>query len=258
MISDITGKNAELIQKYIETHDHKTLSELVSLNYPLVIKLSRNFHVPDNSKRDLLQEGCLGLIEGINKFDPSKGTVLCTYITFWIRAYMYKFLVYCSHITRLNLSTDESKLFYNLKKEQEKLKNNTNIIENELEHISNKLGIDLEKVKLIDEFNKSTITSFDNVNNISNINNDPDKLYEDLNSFEYLSSKLDKFKSSLNLKETAILEDRIISENPCTFEELGARMCISKQRVKQIEDKLKDKLQKYVKANYGQNNCAGV
>jgi len=259
MTNDYADKNAELINSYLQTRDHKILCQLVSLNYPLVVKLSQKFKVQRDSVPDLLQEGCLGLIEGINKFEANRGAILYTYISYWIKAYMFKFVVHSSHIARLGLSTDESKLFYNLKKEQEKLKNKNVPVEDELEYISKEMNIDLDKVKLIDGYNKSKITSIDKIReyNISN-NNTPDKLCEELNSFKILSSKIEEFKTSLNQKEKIILEERIMSEDPSTFDKLGAQLIISKQRVKQIEVIVKERLQKFLGRDFEPINSGAM
>ena len=252
-------KNRALIQEYIQTQSAKILNELVLLNYPLVIRLSRTFQVNKNNVPDLIQEGCIGLICGIKKFDPNKGKKLSSYISLWIRAYMFKFIVHNSHITKLVLSSspDDSKLFYNLKKEQEKLKNINIPIDDELEYIAKSLNIDIDKVKLIDSFNKSTIVNFDKVPEISG-NNTPDKLYEELDAFNTLNSKVEQFKLSLNSKEQLIFNNKIVSENPCTFEELGAQLLISKQRVQQIETKIRARLQKFIGADYSSINSGGV
>jgi RNA polymerase sigma-32 factor len=260
-MTDHKKQNAELISRYKETGDNKILGQLVKANYSLVVGLSKKFHVKSYNQEDLIQKGCIGLIHAINKFDQSKGMALSTYATYWIRAYMFKYMISVVSLLKFTPTTDEANLYFNLDKEKSKLSNQNIDVENDMELVAHYMNENVEKTKLINSFKNIKISSLDkyqgNLKDILIADNDniPDKLIEERNSKIDLNSKLELFKNSLNDKEKEVFNSRIQTNDPITFEEIGGKLLISKQRAQQIEAEVKTKLTRFLRAKGFQVNC---
>lgn len=254
--------NKSLIKEYLSSKNKKILTKLVELNYPLVVNCSKQFNIKFSDKKDIIQEGCIGLIHGINKFNPNKGTALSTYVSYWIRCYMFKYLINNNHLVKLNNFTEGKKLIFNLEKEKENIKSLDLEVDDELDFISKKMNIDKDKVELVNEYNNPTFYSLNTNGSIENKDKNknysklnipnnieiPSKLYERKDYVSKASELLNIFRSNLSYKEQYVFDKRLLIDKPETFASIGGHLCISKQRIHQIEVNIKDKLGNFLKA----------
>ena len=246
----------ELTRFYHDTRDPATASKLITSNLRLVIKIALEFQkFWMKNLLDLIQEGNIGLMHAIKKFDPFRGIKLSYYASFWIKAYILKFIMDNWKLVKIGTTQSQRKLFYNLRREKEKLRalgfepgpkllaENLNVREEEVIEMDQRLGgwelsLDAPLKEGSDEYHKNFLPATD------------PQVEEALAEAELKNlfrHKLEEFKQDLNEKELDILNLRLLAEHPLTLQEIGARHQISRERVRQIEDRMIKKLRHYLK-----------
>lgn len=246
----------ELIRQYKERKNVDAAKKILMSHLRLVVKIAFKYYNQYYCGLfDLIQEGNLGIIMAIKKFDPLKKVRFSTYAQWWIKAYILKYLMDNYSIIKIGHSRAEKRLFYSLKKAKEKLisagidPDNTKMLAqymNEDEHdiieMDQRLNqgvISLDQ-PLYDN-NEKTIASTIEAT-ASNV--EQDIISKDLN--EQLSTKLEKFSKKLNEKEKLIWKERLLSDDPWSLQKIGEMFNISRERVRQIEERLIKKLKEYL------------
>jgi RNA polymerase sigma-32 factor len=205
---------------------------------------------------DLIQEGNIGLMQAIRKFDPYRGIKLSYYASFWIKAYILKFIMDNWKLVKIGTTQSQRKLFYNLKREKEKLRalgyepgpkllsDVLQVREEEVVEMEQRLGgwelsLDAPLKEGSEEYHKNFLPA-----------EDPrvEEILADSEMKELFRRKLAEFRQDLNSKETDILDSRLLAEKPLTLQEIGARHGVSRERVRQIEDRLIKKLRFYLQS----------
>jgi RNA polymerase sigma-32 factor len=246
-----------LTTRYHETGDREVASQLITSNLRLVIKIALDFQKYwMKNLLDLIQEGNIGLMHAIKKFDPYRGIKLSYYASFWIKAYILKFIMDNWKLVKIGTTQSQRKLFYNLKREKEKLRalgfepgpkllaDALNVREEEVIEMDQRLGgwelsLDAPLKEGSDEYHKNFLPSLE------------PQVEEILARAELkgmFRQKLEEFRQDLNDKEMDILDLRLLAEKPLTLQEIGARHQISRERVRQIEDRLIKKLRHFLKS----------
>jgi len=245
-----------LAVKYTEQGDREAAYMLVTSNLRLVVKIALEFQKSwMNNLLDLIQEGNVGLMQAVKKFDPYKGIKLSSYASFWIKAYILKFILDNWRLVKIGKTQAERKLFYNLYKEKEKLLNlgydpgpkliaeRLNVKEEEVIKMGQRLGsweISLEK-PISDD---SSSRSYQELLPADNVPVDEQLADEQL---KYLiQQKLDEFRGILEGRELAIFDERLIALKPLTLKDLGDRFGITKERTRQLENRLMQKIRDYL------------
>jgi RNA polymerase sigma-32 factor len=241
---------------YHETGDRETGSHLITSNLRLVIKIALEFQKYwMKNLLDLIQEGNIGLMHAIRKFDPYRGIKLSYYASFWIKAYILKFIMDNWKLVKIGTTQSQRKLFYNLKREKEKLRSQgfepgpkllaevLNVREEEVIEMDQRLGawelsLDAPLKDGSDEYHKNFLPSTDP---------QVEEMLADAELKNLFRRKLGEFRTELNDKELDILDLRLLAEKPMTLQEIGARHHISRERVRQIEDRLIKRLRQYLK-----------
>jgi RNA polymerase sigma-32 factor len=203
---------------------------------------------------DLIQEGNIGLMQAIKKFDPYRGIKLSYYASFWIKAYILKFIMDNWKLVKIGTTQAQRKLFFSLKKEKERLR--AQGYEADPKLISTRLNVKESEVIEMDQRLGSWEFSLD-----SPLKNDSEELHinfltsGDTAADEYLAreemksifqARLAKFRETLKDNERDILDERLLAEHPLTLQEIGARHNISRERVRQIEERLLKKLRQFM------------
>src|SRR5262245_40760561 len=111
----------ELAVKYVQTGDVEAARQLVTANLRLVVKIAHEYRRAHRNLLDLIQEGNLGLLQAVKKYDPYRGVKLSSYAAWWIRAYILKFILNNWRLVKIGTTQAQRKLFFNLRKEREKL-----------------------------------------------------------------------------------------------------------------------------------------
>ena len=245
----------ELAIRYREKGDVQAAYQLITANLRLVVKIAMDFqrHWMQNLM-DLIQEGNVGLMQAVKKFDPYRGYKFSYYASFWIKAYIIKFIMDNWKLVKIGTTQAQRKLFFNLRKEKERLESQGVEVGPKL--LSERLDVKESEVIEMDQRLSSWEISLDAP--LQDDSEDTHKSFlpanvvpadEQLADYEaksILHDKLMRFKEQLKDKEAFIFEKRLLAESPMTLQEIGDQFDISRERVRQIESRLKNKLKVYL------------
>ena len=244
----------EMAQRMRMDGDKEARQKLVLANLRLVVKIALDYHSHLNIL-DLIQEGNIGLVRAVGKYDPGRGTRFSTYASFWIRAYMLKYLMDTWSMVKIGTKDSQRKLFYSLNREKEKLERS---------------GIIASAGLLADSFEVSTAEIEDmemrlhngDVSLEASPHGDGDPLIDTIGSdedteerliekdnTEMLHKRLGDFKKQLNDKECFIFDNRIMAEEPLTLREIGERFNTSRESVRQIQAKISKNLARNLRSS---------
>ncbi len=246
----------ELGRRIQEEGDQEAAYIMTTSNLRLVVKIALEFQrIWMQNLLDLIQEGNIGLVQAVKKFDPYKNVKFSYYSSFWIKAYILKFIMDNWRMVKIGTTQGQRKLFFRLKKEKQRL------IEQGFDPkpklLSERLGVSEQEVVDMDQRLANWDLSLDeplkddsNTERIEFINVDSDSSEDRLAKKEIediLYTKVDEFKKSLNERELDIFERRIFSDSPETLQEIGEAYNISRERVRQIENNIIKKMKAYFK-----------
>lgn len=254
---DLLSREEEerLAIKAKEEKDPWAIQRLITANLRLVIKIAMDFQrYWTKNLLDLIQEGNLGLMQAVRKFDPYRGIKFSYYASFWIKAYILKFIMDNWKLVKIGTTQSQRKLFFNMAKERDRLiaqgfdpeprllAERLDVKEDVVVEMSQRLGA--WEVSLDAPVGEDSRESYEA------LLPDPGKgteqeLYED-EGRDVLSKKLSEFRKTLSEKETDIFDNRIMSEDPLTLKDLGEKYNISRERVRQIQEKIIEKCKKWL------------
>ena len=246
----------ELGRRIQEDNDQEAAYIMTTSNLRLVVKIALEFQrIWMQNLLDLIQEGNIGLVRAVKKFDPYKNVKFSYYASFWIKAYILKFIMDNWRMVKIGTTQGQRKLFFRLKKEKQML------IEQGFDPkpklLSERLGVSEQEVVDMDQRLANWDLSLDeplkddsNSERIEFINVDSDSSEDRLAKKEIediLYTKVAKFKKKLNARELDIFERRIFSDSPETLQQIGEVYNISRERVRQIENNIIKKMKAYFK-----------
>jgi RNA polymerase sigma-32 factor len=210
---------------------------------------------------DLIQEGNIGLMQAVKKYDPYKGVKLSSYAAWWIRAYILRFILNNWRLVKLGTTQAQRKLFFNLSKEKARL--SAMGIDPTPETIAERLEVTTEEVNSMDRRLSAGEMSLDapvgseenkgqsRVDFLPSMNLRVDELLADEELGQMLHDELQSFGETLQGKERRIFYERLLADDPRTLQELGEDFGVSRERVRQLEKRLQDKLKKYLEEKVG-------
>jgi RNA polymerase sigma-32 factor len=248
-----------LAVQYHETEDRESAYRLITSNLKLVVKIAMIYHKVYRNILDLIQEGNLGLIQAIRRFDPGRGTRLPTYAAWWIKAYILKFLLDNARLVRIGTTNDRRKILMNLNREKRDLEARGIVPTTQL--LASNLGVDEKDLLDVQQGMSGTDISLD-----APVSEGSDIRFEDtLNLMEQsvdekiaqgefrelLEKKFKEFSAKLSEREKVILNLRLIADEPKTLQEIAAMYGISRQAVQSAEKKLIKKLKSYMLESFG-------
>lgn len=245
----------ELAVRYLEEGDQAAGYRLVTSNLKLVVKIAMLYRRVYINVMDLIQEGNIGLIEAVKRFDPDKGARLPTYAAWWIKAYIIKFILDNFRIVRVGTTNERRKLLFNLRKEKEKLR--LQGIDPTPQLIAKRLNVSPEEVQAVEHTIESSDLSLD------------DRAGTDDDSIRYLDTlvatgelideqiargelqrlfneKIQEFAETLNERERVILQERLIAEDPKTLQEIAGRFGVTREAIRLSEKALVQKIKSYM------------
>jgi len=252
----------ELAVRFSKTGDSAAARRLITANLRLVVKISQEYRRAHKNLLDLIQEGNIGLIQAVQKYDPYRGVKLSSYAAWWIRAYILKFILANWRIVKIGTTQAQRKLFFNLRKEREKLEKAG--FEVEARHLAAALDVSEQDVVEMERRLGSSETSLDSPVRgdegggrtqgdfvPASANMRPDVQVEVGEFQELLRQKLEAFGSTLKDRELDIFRDRLLNDSPATLQEIGEKYGVSRERARQIEERLKKKLRNFLQSHLG-------
>jgi len=245
-----------LAKNWKESGNLKAAHKLVTSHLRLVAKIAmgyRGYGLPVN---ELISEGNIGLMQAVKKFDPEKGFRLATYAMWWIKASIQEYVLRSWSLVKMGTTTAQKKLFYNLKK----LKNQIapgqegDLRDEQVEEISKKLDVNSYEVVNMNRRMMGQEKSLNDPIKSGEKDEWQDWLVDDSLDQELIISQKQEYQDKkyllndaikiLNDREREIIEARRLADNPSTLDELSKKYKISRERVRQIEGKAFEKLQK--------------
>lgn len=235
----------KLAEKVYKNKDKEAAQKLVISNLKLVVKIALEYYNTYLNILDLIQEGNVGLMHAVKKYNPYKGTKFSTYASFWIRAYILKYIMDTWSLVKVGTTQSQRKLFYRLNKEKQKLEalgvfpapqllaSTLDVKEGDIENMEKRLSytdVSLES-KLYDEGDDTILDTIKSNENVEEIVAEKEKQL-------LLAERINLFKTTLNEKELYVFENRIMAEEPLTLQDIGEKFNISRERVRQIENKV--------------------
>lgn len=244
----------ELAIKFREEGDQDAAYRLVSANLRLVVKVAMDFQKYWMTNfLDLIQEGNVGLVQAVKKFDPYRGVKFSYYAAYWIRAYILKFIMDNWRLVKIGTTQAQRKLFFRLNKEKKLLESQgfrpetkllaerLNVKESEIIEMSQRMDggdVSLERPMRDDSDDEQKDFLTDGGQSIED-------MVADSEVKERLAVVIGKLQERLNVKEKSILADRLLSDDPLTLQNIADQFGISRERVRQIEANLLKKMRKF-------------
>ena len=245
-----------LAKNWRERGNLKSAHKLVTSHLRLVAKIAmgyRGYGLPVN---ELISEGHIGLMQAVKKFDPERGFRLATYAIWWIKAAIQEYVLRSWSLVKMGTTTAQKKLFFNLKKLKNQIApNQEGDLRNEhIEEISNRLDVDSREVVNMNRRLMGHEKSLNDPIKTGETDEWQDWLVDDHLDQELIMSQKQEFEDKkellyeamtiLNDREKEILKARKLTDDPKTLEELSKKYKISRERIRQIETKAFEKLQK--------------
>ena len=244
--------------RYYHSKDRKAAFKLISGNLLLVVKIAREYERAARSLLDLIQEGNLGLMEAVRAFDPYRGVRFPSYAIWWIKAYIIRYVIANWRLVKIGTTQAQRKLFFNLMKEKDKLEREgfypgprllaerldvkeSEVVEMEQRLSSQDLSVDAplgpeSDATILSVLPAETMTAED--------------LLTRRQMREALSNGLQEFSSTLNRKELVIFRRRLLSEEKATLQELAVELSLSRERIRQLENRIKERMRQFFKGKF--------
>jgi RNA polymerase sigma-32 factor len=252
----------EVAVRFCKNPEPALANRLITANLRLVVKIAQEYRRAHRNILDLIQEGNIGLIHAVQKYDPYRGVKLSSYASWWIRAYILKFILANWRLVKVGTTQAQRKLFFNLRKEREKLEKQG--YEVEARHLAAALDVSEQEVVEMERRLNASETSLDAPMR-SDEQGDrtqgdfvraapalrPDVQVESGEFGAILKDKLHAFGDTLRDRDLEIFRDRLLNDDPATLVQIAERFGVTRERVRQIEERLKKRLRQYLEAELG-------
>ncbi len=247
----------ELTAELLKTGDIEVAKKLVLANLRLVVKIALEYRNAYKNIMDLIQEGNIGLMKAVSKYDPSKGAKLSYYASWWIRSYILKFILDNFRLVKIGTTQEQKKLFYNLMREKQRLMSLG--IAPDVKLLSDNLGVSEKAVIEMDQRlgSHGQEVSFDRPlddgagsQTLGDIIGDESESVEsklaDLQNLEILQEHLGEFVKNLKPRDQEIFKKRLLSEIPESLQSIADQYGVSRERIRQVEERLIEQLKVYM------------
>ncbi len=248
-------EESEIAKRYHREHDPEDAFRLVTANLRLVVKIALEFARASKNVLDLIQEGNVGLMEAVKNFDPYRGIRFPSYAVWWVRAYIYRYLINNWRLVKIGTTQAQRKLFFNLRKETERLEAQGFRPEPKL--LAQRMGVKESEVREMQDRMAQSEVSLDQPAGASEDTTLIDVLPDESRNPEetaaadewrnFAHEKVEQFAATLKDKELEIFKSRLLNDEPATLQEIGERFGISRERVRQIETRLKNRLRDFIR-----------
>jgi RNA polymerase sigma-32 factor len=243
----------ELAIRLQETGDVDAAYQLTTANLMLVVKIAMTFKREWQSLMDLVQEGNVGLMKAVKNFDPFRGVRLSAYATWWIKSYILKYILDNWRLVRVGTTNSRRRLLFNLKKEKERLEREG--FDPSTKLLAEHFGVDEGEIIDVEASIGAVDVSMDTPIHTDSFMTPAQSLSDgkslekgaEIDQFrEILQRKIEEFKSNLKPGEIEILENRVLSESPQSLQEIGDERGVTREAVRQAEQRLLKKFRIYI------------
>jgi len=239
-----------LARRYREHGDLEATHQLICSNLRFVVKIAHEYRGYGMRLLDLVQEGNIGLMKAVKKFDPDRGIRLITYAVWWIRAYIHNFIMRSWSMVKIGTTQAQRKLFFKLGQTRRALRNMND--SEDYAEIANELDVNQTVVTEMSQRMGQRDTSLDVkltddgdftlLDTLADQSADQEAQLIDSEGRANLSAQVLDALSTINDRERYIIEQRLLNESPRTLQQLADEFEISRERVRQIEQKALKKL----------------
>jgi len=248
--------------KFVETGDREAAQKLVTSNLRLVIKIAFQYHRQWANVLDLIQEGNVGLVEALSRYDPYREIRFSSYTQYWIRAMILRFLLDNFRLVRLGSTRAGRKLFFQLQKERDRLV--AEGIDPTEARLAERLGVEPAEIRAVDQHMRAPALSLhspasdtDDGRTLADIVPDTTPDNPETNAArselgEMMREHLAEFAATLtDPRERIIWERRLLTAEPESLSMLGDEFGVSKERVRQVEARLRKRLKTFLEERLG-------
>ncbi len=226
-------------------------------NLRLVVKIAFEYRNATKNIMDLIQEGNIGLMKAVSKYDPSKGAKLSYYASWWIRSYILKFILDNFRLVKIGTTQEQKKLFYNLMREKQRLMSmgiapdvkllseNLGVSEKSVIEMDQRLSSQGQEVSLDKPFDedggRQTLGDL-----IGDSQDSPEAMLEGIQNLAILKEHLGEFIKTLKPRDQEIFQKRLLSEIPESLQSIADQYGVSRERIRQVEERLIEQLKIYM------------
>ncbi|MDP9035441.1 MAG: RNA polymerase factor sigma-32 [Myxococcota bacterium] len=249
--------------RFLQNQDPAIAARLVTANLRLVVKIAYEYRRAYRNIMDLIQEGNIGLMQAVKRYDPYRGVKLSSYAAWWIRAYILRFILNNWRLVKLGTTQAQRKLFFNLRKKRAELvalgidptnaeiAKQLDVPENDVEEME--VRLQASEKSLDAPIGDSEGRAIAKVDMMPSLVEGPESLMADGELQALLKNKLGDFRKTLDGKdkELAIFDERLVADDPLTLQQLGDRFGISRERVRQLEQRLTGRLREFLREEMG-------
>ncbi len=255
----------DLAVRYLSDKDLQAAYKLVTSNLWLVVKIARDYERAARGLLDLVQEGNIGLMEAVRNYDPYRGVRFPSYAVWWIKAYIIRYLIANWRLVKIGTTQAQRKLFFNLRKEKDRLEQEgfapapkllaerLSVKESEIIEMEQRLsGSDMS----VDApFGSNDSGGGEGDASLLSVLPAPqanaEEVLEKKRSSELIRNGLAEFALTLKDKERVIFQERMLGEEKATLQDISEKVGVSRERVRQIENRLKERLREFLVERLG-------
>ncbi|MDR4495375.1 MAG: RNA polymerase factor sigma-32 [Nitrospirales bacterium] len=244
----------QLFYEYQQLGQREAAVKLIMANLRVCVAIASEYGLPGVDQMDLIQEGNVGLLQAMKKFDPTKNVRFYAYAAWWVRAYILRYLLNNFRLVKIGTTQEQRRLFYNLRKEKGKLEregyvpdpkllaDRLNVRERDVIEMDQRLGS--RELSLDQPMTEEGEGTFHDL--LPAIQTPVDDQLGETQLRVLFRKALAEFAKTLNEREEDILRNRLLSETPVTLEDLGKKYSITKERTRQLEAKIIKKLRTFM------------
>ena len=240
----------DLAVRFVATRNPRLAKRLVQANLRFVVRVALSYSREQGKLVDMIQEGSIGLMRGVEKFDPTRGMRLLTYAQHWIHAYIKMFIMKDKRLVRVGKTQRDRKLFWSLVKTRNRLRADNGGVEPTNEEVAKEMGVSISDLEMAAVRYAPEVGLEKRVGNDDDDERDwladgkprADQVVEEGEEVGKLRALIADMRLGMNKRLQHILDARILAEEPVTLERIAETYGISRERVRQLEERLREKI----------------
>ena len=255
----LSREEAKYAQEYRDSGDLQSARKLITANLKFVVKIAMEYRNYGLNLMDVIQEGNLGLMQAVTKFDPTKRYRLISYGVWWIRAYIQNFIMKNWSLVKIGTTQGQRKLFYKIRSAKSLYNSGNLSLEEYYQKLSTDLKVSIKEIKEMDQRMGGKDYSLDEeikseekqtrIEFLPSGADSQEDIVIESEQRKELESSLKEAIETLNERESFIIKNRLLSDKQVTLEKLGKKFKISRERVRQIEKTAIKKIKKILLKN---------